>query len=490
MIKRTIIFCITISSILLGFNSSAQENSSNVTITASGRGASQAEAQQNALRSAIEQAYGAFISSKTEILNDEIIADQMSSVASGNIQSFEILNETELSDHSWASTIKAVVSIEKLTSFVQSKGIEVEIKGGLFAANIKQQMLNEQGEVKAIYNMVGILHEVMQNAFDFTLSTGVPQALDTENKNWKIPIEIDAIGNLNLDFTIDYLTKTLISLDMRDEEKENYKSMNKPVFTFSISYYEYDTQSKTYLNRYRTIDLRKSESLKIIGFFSNLLRFYTTNFSVQNNLDVMPCELNLQTKSLHKPLGNDDGFEVLAYALEKYSSTMSKPNAHLNLNIHNGQSVAKYSTFEEWDLENLNLLEGYKINSRGKNSSFELGGITMFSNTYNTILAMIQPSLCDMKSIEGNLKISFSGYDDWRLPTWEEMETFDQLNLDFFGKFVRGRGSSTWGEDANTGKIGINHTNDEYQKYYNVSSLKAYIIAVRDGDYLETESGE
>jgi hypothetical protein len=68
----------------------AQEPSKDVTITASGSGKTIEEAKQSAFRSATEQAFGAFISSKTEIFNDQVVADQMSSVSSGNIKSFEV----------------------------------------------------------------------------------------------------------------------------------------------------------------------------------------------------------------------------------------------------------------------------------------------------------------------------------------------------------------------------------------------------------------
>jgi hypothetical protein len=138
--------------LLASLNTFSQTDGKDVSITASGSGKTQDEAKKSALRSAIEQAFGAFISSKTEIFNDHVVADQMSSVSSGNIQSFTILNESQLPDKSWASTIRATVSVSKLTSFVQSKGISVEIKGGLFAVNIKQQMLNEQGEYNSLLN--------------------------------------------------------------------------------------------------------------------------------------------------------------------------------------------------------------------------------------------------------------------------------------------------------------------------------------------------
>jgi hypothetical protein len=50
-----------------------QEASKDVVITASGSGATIENAKQAALRSATEQAFGAFISSKTEVFNDQEI---------------------------------------------------------------------------------------------------------------------------------------------------------------------------------------------------------------------------------------------------------------------------------------------------------------------------------------------------------------------------------------------------------------------------------
>lgn len=70
-----------------------------------------------------------------------------------------MLNESQLPDGRWGVTLKALVSVDKLTSFVEAKGIAIEIKGGMFALNIKQQSLNELGEVKAVSEMVGLLHK-------------------------------------------------------------------------------------------------------------------------------------------------------------------------------------------------------------------------------------------------------------------------------------------------------------------------------------------
>lgn len=147
-------YLLTFAILLLSFISFSQETDKIVTITVSGSGKTQEEAKQVALGSAIEQTFGAFISSKTEILNDKIISDEIAAVSNGNIQSYSVLNESQLPDGSWGITLKAIVSITRLTSFVEAKCVAVYFKGGLFVLNINQQLLNEQGEVKAVSEMV------------------------------------------------------------------------------------------------------------------------------------------------------------------------------------------------------------------------------------------------------------------------------------------------------------------------------------------------
>lgn len=75
--------------------SNAQDDKT-VTLTVAGQGKTQDEAKQKALRSAIEQAFGTFISSKTEILNDNLVKDEIVSIANGNIQKFEIISEVQI----------------------------------------------------------------------------------------------------------------------------------------------------------------------------------------------------------------------------------------------------------------------------------------------------------------------------------------------------------------------------------------------------------
>jgi hypothetical protein len=72
-------------------------------------------------------------------MNDNLVKDEIVSVANGNIQKFEIISEVQNPNGGYVTSLKATVSVTKLTSFVESKGVVVDFKNGLFALNIQNQ---------------------------------------------------------------------------------------------------------------------------------------------------------------------------------------------------------------------------------------------------------------------------------------------------------------------------------------------------------------
>ena len=389
----------------------AQEAEKTVTITVSGSGKTQDEAKQSALRSAIEQAFGAFISSKTEILNDQVVADQMSSVSSGNIQSFTVLNESQLPDGSWANTIKAIVSISNLTSFVVAKGFAVEIKGGLFAINIKQQMLNEQGEIDAVADMVGLLHETMQTAFDYSINSGEPKSLDAENKNWEIPLFVTANTNKNMDFCANYCINTLSALGLSKEEIENYRNLNKTIFQIAINYKGVS----------KTIYLRKKHSFDALKTFANQWKFYTSLFSVQPGMD----QSNSNARSeLH----------VFSDGPREYDT--DTPNS-INF-LTTGQKAASFRWEDKRSLTQIEKMSGYSVNPRGIVSRFEQGGFVVWEkNGRGFVVAIIDLPKMEWESANTSCnELVINGYKDWLLPSkFELYMIYKNLNLIDAGNF-------------------------------------------------------
>lgn len=220
--------------VLLNFSLVFSQNDKTVTLTVSAQGQTISEAKQNALRDAIEQAFGTFISSNTEILNDELVKDEIVSVSNGNIQDYEVISEIQLPGGGYATTLKATVSVTKLTSFVKSKGIEAELKGNLFAFNIKQQELNEQNEIKAVYNIASVTLELFINSFYGTISPEEP-FLKTENV-YTLPYLIEIHSTTNTNNAISYFNENISQLSMNEEDKTNYLKLNKPIFEVVLAH--------------------------------------------------------------------------------------------------------------------------------------------------------------------------------------------------------------------------------------------------------------
>jgi hypothetical protein len=226
-------------------NANAQDDKT-VTLVVSGSGKTQDEAKQNALRSAIEQAFGTFISSKTEILNDDLVKDEMVSVTNGNIQKFDIISEVQIPEGGFATTLNATVSVTKLTSFVESKGIEVEFKGALFAMNIKLLKLNAEAEYMAILDLCSVSKEILSKGLDYSLQVSEPQAYNGSTDKYTINFEVNCTPN-NLGVFEEYFWSTLPKIAMTTEEKLNYDKIKVPV---SIIFKQNNIANTDYLNNY------------------------------------------------------------------------------------------------------------------------------------------------------------------------------------------------------------------------------------------------
>ncbi len=274
---------ILIVTLALSINAYAQDDKT-VTLVASGQGKTQDEAKQVALRSAIEQAFGTFISSKTEILNDNLVKDEIVSVTNGNIQKFDVLSELQLPDGSYATTLKAIVSVTKLTSFCESKGVEVEFKGALFAFNINQQMLNELNEQKLIGNMKSIVNSISKNAFNYEIKTDQPLSISGSNDEWNVPVTIDVTVNKNFVNIPKIIFSTLKGCALSQTEAETYIKLNKKIYAVTIAMNK-NNYIRCYLRSAKSVDIL----IDLIYSFSKDIM----NFQVENGIDTLnPIQIN------------------------------------------------------------------------------------------------------------------------------------------------------------------------------------------------------
>lgn len=193
-----------IAILFMGYASFAQVD--NVTLVVSSDGTTKEEATNLALRSAIEQAFGTFVSANTQILNDELVKDEIATVASGNIRSYEEINAVHQDNGRWFVTLKATVSTKALTSYARSKGSKCEFAGATFGANIKMAKLNHLNSVKAFNNMGVQLANIAHTMYDYSVVVDNPQLDGT------VDVKIKLTPNKNMALYREILTSTINSL--------------------------------------------------------------------------------------------------------------------------------------------------------------------------------------------------------------------------------------------------------------------------------------
>lgn len=270
-------------------SSNEESDSKNtVELVTSSNGKSRSEAIKFALRDAIEQAFGAFISSNTKIINDEIVNDEIVSVSSGNIVKYDVISESQSSNELYLVSVRATVSLTSLTTYMQDKGHEVSFSGESFGMKIKLQKLNEQSEEKAIDNMILALKEIIKKSIDFKIEEISEPVLKTNFKGnygeelYNIILKVSSYPNKNYNSFKNFMLETLRSLSMSENEIEDYSKLKKDVYHF-IAFEEENINYPTteLLKKFEPINLRKlKEDLgmykyKIFDFEFNGLDFKT-----------------------------------------------------------------------------------------------------------------------------------------------------------------------------------------------------------------------
>lgn len=162
-----------IVAIIFAANSFAQANE--VTLTVIGTGENEEKATLQALRSAIEQTFGAFVSANTTILNDEIVQDEIVSISTGNVTKYEKNAVVTLPNGHVSVSLNATIAINKLISYAQSKGAKAEFAGSTYATNAKLLRLKIQSIEKAYEIMVQQMEEIATEMYTFDLTIGEPK---------------------------------------------------------------------------------------------------------------------------------------------------------------------------------------------------------------------------------------------------------------------------------------------------------------------------
>ncbi len=238
-----------------------------VTLTVSGDGITKKAATDIALRSALEQAFGVFVSANTSILNDALVKDEIATVSSGNIKKYEEIASLPLPNGNTSVTLKVIVSISKLVKYAENHGSAVEFAGATFGANMKLKELNKTNEEKAIENMIFQLKALTPLMFDYKLEMGEPKT-SMNGDNYVIDSKIFVTYNDYTEKVNSTLLNILSSLSLTKEEMSDYKAVNMKFYKLDIGNFYFNRSSNDYVP-------------KIVNFKKLIIDergYYNTNF--------------------------------------------------------------------------------------------------------------------------------------------------------------------------------------------------------------------
>ena len=261
-----------------------------IVLTVTSDGATKEQAVKNALREAVEQTYGVFVSGNTSIFNDELIGDEIATVSSGNIKKYTEVAYSHVGDNHTV-TLTVTVSTGKLISYAKSKGAECELDGASMFADIQLQVLYRNNEEKLFENLITELDGLFSQGYDYEL-----EVKDGDRYGFG---EMDAVNNVILECHItaklnkqgeyawNKLMETLKTVGQNAAEKKDGFNYEISVYTGRTSYNGYDCPSERFL-------LRSRQSARLVMNFLGKIPVYIKNIRFDLNGEKVVCSDNLQ----------------------------------------------------------------------------------------------------------------------------------------------------------------------------------------------------
>lgn len=258
-----------------------------ITLTVSSDGPTKEDATKNALRTAIEQAFGAFVSANTTILNDELVKDEIVTVSNGSIKDYKEISAIQTDNGNHFVTLTATVSLPNLITYAKSHGSECEFAGNTFALNEKIRDLQYCNAEKILDNLKEtVLHT--KHMFDYNIILNEPKL---EGDKYLLTGTIYIMGNGNTLSSILLMDNTIRELCKQLNPNGGYERINGCLYLTDTGVEPVIWMPK--LNR-DSWSLQKYTSLWFNG--RDLLTKIAADFQICDNIST-PTAINVRYRS-------------------------------------------------------------------------------------------------------------------------------------------------------------------------------------------------
>lgn len=295
--------------------SSSQSAGKTVTLTTTGDGASIDEATKVALRSAIAQAYGVFVSANTTLLNDSLVKDEIATITSGNILGYDVVSQMDLPNGRKEVVVRAVVSIGNLVNFAKSRGSTAEFAGGTFVQNIKIRKLNAANEKKVLNDLLQWAKSVAPYCYTPELQVNEP-TVNYHPDNW--------IDRYSLDSYYGYNQNKTAKMAMRNRLKQWENQKDVYGMTFTIHYKKNGTLEAVFQKidkTLRDISLSQDEYIEYLKTKMPVFTSFDNSWRLRSSKEDMEKWLNnikaaLSVDFTHFSVNDNTGQTSVVYCAE------------------------------------------------------------------------------------------------------------------------------------------------------------------------------
>jgi len=188
--RKLLVFALTFFlTFFLVASTHAEEPDKIEKVVVSGIGVDMDKAKQNAIRNAVEQVIGTYVSSDTMVQNSTLLKDEVLSYSGGYVKDTKILSQEKTDDGLFTTKIEALVVSTKLKRKLESLNIATKKVEGesLFGEAVSK--IDNQQTGQALLDKV--LSKYPQAAYTFEI--GKPQILATDPRTGRAKISIPLV---------------------------------------------------------------------------------------------------------------------------------------------------------------------------------------------------------------------------------------------------------------------------------------------------------